>query len=267
MNKKFLKVISLILSVMMILGCAITASADEGAPETIEVQIRVEGLSSQLLNRKVTARKSSTVKAIIDEAVIGVTYKTDSTEISSVMTEYSVTASKWQFAVDGVIKAESVDAVTVEKDCEIVLFNASPDAVMPSFDASEAASTGRILFEGTDKNGVKAPIADATVNWETSSGEETYKTDAKGYIYLPAEVVTKGNHDVSIQKLNANNVPEVVRFDKGTQIEITELGEAVDNSKSVFVQIYEFIYDILKGVIEVWIFYFGEIAKLFGIGF
>lgn len=267
MNKKFLRIISIILSVMVIFGCAITASADDtGAPETITVTVRVEGLSKQLAERKVTVSKLSTVKAIVDSATIGVTYYTDSTKISHVMTEAAVTASEWQFAVDGVIKAEAIDAVRVDKDCEIVLYNASPDAVMPSFVADEVASTGVVKFNGTNKNGVTAPIEGATVTWETKSGEKEFITDAKGNIYIGQEDLTKGAHDISISKINEYNVPVVVRLDDGAEVDVAEIADSGDSDRSVFTQIYEFLYDILKGVIDVWVFYFSEIGKLFGIG-
>lgn len=268
MNKKFLKVISFILSVMMIFSCAIVASAEGDAPvvtERIRVRIRVEGLTSQLASKDVYVNKSSTVKAVIDGAGLDVFYAPDSLVINSVKSELAVTASKWQYAVDGAIRKEAIDAYTLDKNCEIVLFNASENAVMPSIVADDVASSGVLKINGTDKNGVVAPIADAEITWETKTGDKTFTTDAKGQIYLAEDDVTKGKHDVQIKKCDANNVPVVVRFDKGAELEVTDSVEAPIGGTSIFMQVYNFIYDILKGVIEVWAFYLSEIGKLLGI--
>lgn len=270
MNKKFIRFVSIMLSVMVLFSCMLTVSAEEGetpAPaEKIEVAIRVEGLERTLADKEVKVDAMSTVKDILDAAALEVTYTAEGA-IASVKGESTVTSSLWQYAVDGAIKSEDVASYKVEKDADIILFNATADAVLPSFDAEEIEISGVIAFVGTDKAGVKAPIANAEIKWETKSGYATYTTDKDGKIYLAQDVLTKGDHTIEIGKKNAYGVPTVVRFDAGTEIEVEELEDVQKEEKSLFDQIYDFLYTILKGVVEVWIFYIREIAGLLGIKF
>lgn len=273
MNKKFIRILSLVLSVMMLFSCAVVASAEgEGtdAPavtEKITVTVRVEGLLKQLAKKNVVIDKSSTVKAVIDAAAVNVVYELDSTtDIYAVKEEVEGTYSEWQYAVDGVIKTDAIDTVRLENNCEIVLYNASPDAVFPAINADELVTTGVILFTGTDKNGAVAPIKDLKVEWETKTGEKVFTTDNAGKIYLLEDEFTKGKHDIEISKLNDYNVPAVVRLDKNTEIDVPEFEGGDQTEKTLFEQVYDFLYDILKGVIDVWTFYFKAIIGLFGVG-
>lgn len=268
MNKKFVRLVSIMLSVMVLFSCVLTVSAEEAetpAPaEKIEVSIRVEGLEKTLADNEIKVDASSTVKDILDAAALDVTYTAEGA-VASVKGESTVTSSLWQYAVDGVIMSESVSSYKVEKDAEIILFNATADAVLPSFDAEEIEISGVITFVGTDKTGAKAPIANATVKWETKSGFVSYITDKDGKVYLPQDVLTEGDHTVEISKTNAYNVPTVVRFDAGTEVEVEELEDNAGEVKTLFEEIYDFFYSILKGVVEVWTFYINAILGLFGI--
>ncbi len=268
MNKNFVRLISVLLSVMMFFTCAVATSAEEGtapAPqEKIEVSIRVEGLTKTLADKEVVIDKLSTVKAVIDAAGIDVVYAEDLITIKSVKGEAEVATSKWQYAVDGAIKTAAINAYALDKDAEIVLFNATEDAVMPSIVADEIAVSGVIQFNGTDKNGVTAPISGATIKWETKSGNATYTTDKAGKVYLTQAELSKGDHTVEISKLNVYDVPEVVRFDAGTEIEVPEVEDTVNAPKTLFEEIYDLLYSILKGVVEVWKFYINAIIGLFG---
>lgn len=271
MNKKFTCVISLILSVMMIFACAVTASAEEvttPAPEAkIEVEIRVEGLSKTLAETEVKVDKLSTLKAAIDAAKLDVVYAEDGLTIKSVKGEAEVVTSKWQYAVNGVIRTDKLNACVFEKDAEVILYNATEDAVIPSFDATDVATGGVVVFNGTDKNGNVAPIKGATVTWQASLlSSSTYTTDSKGRILISntAELY-EGDHDVSIMKTNAYDVPEIVRMDD-MEVEVPKLENSGNSGpKTLFEEIYDFFYSILKGVVEVWGFYINAILGLFGL--
>lgn len=268
MNRKFIRLVSVLLSAMVLFSCVLTVSAEEGetpAPaEKIEVEIRVEGLEKTLADKEIKVASSSTVKDVLEAAALDVTYTADGA-IASVKGESTVTTSVWQYAVDGVIKTEAPSSCKVEKDAEIIVFNATADAVIPSFNAEEIEISGVITFVGTGKAGTKAPIANATVKWETKSGFVSYTTDADGKVYLAQDVLTEGDHTVEISKKNSYGVPMVVRFDAGTDIEVDELEDNVSQSKTLFEEIYDFFYSILKGVVEVWGFYLDAILGLFGI--
>ncbi len=262
MNKKFIRVISLLLSVMVIFTCAVSASAEE--PEKIEVSIRVEGLDKTLANKEVKVAKDSTVKDVLETAALDVTYTAEG-KVASVKGEAVVTSSQWQYAVDGVIKSEDVSACKVADDADIVLFNATSDAVIPSFNADEIELSGVITFVGTNKSGAKAPIVGAEIKWETKSGFATYTTDKDGKIFLAQDVLTEGDHTVEIMKKNAYGVPQIVRLEAGTEIEVDEIEEGEKEVTTLFDDIYNFFYSIFKGIVEVWGFYLNAILGLFGV--
>lgn len=271
MNKKLTRVISVILSAMMIFACAATASAEEGtasAPVTkVEVEIRVEGLSKTLAETEVEVDRLSTLKAAIDAAKLDVLYAEDGLTIKSVKGEAEATTSKWQYAVNGVIRTDKLNACVLEKDSEVILYNATEDAVIPSFDATDVATGGVVVFNGTDKNGNVAPISGATVTWQTSLlSSSTYTTDSKGRILIAdASELYAGEHDVTIMKTNAYEVPEIVRMDD-MEIVVPELEDTGSStSKTLFEEIYDFFASILDGVLDVWSFYINAILGLFGL--
>ena len=273
MNKKFIRVLSFMLSVMMLFACVITASADEATTvQQVNVVIKVEGLSKNLTEKNIKVDKLSTVKAAIDAAGIDVVYAEDGITIKSVKGEGEIKTSKWQYAVDKVIQTAKINAYVLDKDAEIILYNATEDAVIPSFDATDVATGGIVVFTGTDKAGNKSVISGATVKWQSSKGltgllspEFTeYTTDSKGRIIISdVEELYEGKHAVEIMKTNAYDVPEVVRV--GTiEVEVPKLDSTEVQNKTLFEEIYDMLYSILKGVLEVWSFYINAIIGLFG---
>ncbi len=270
MNKKFIRLMSVLLSVMVLFSCAVSASAEEGAEpapaEKIDVTVRVEGIDKNLADKEIIVDKLSTVKAVIDAANIDVLYAEDGVTIKSVKGEGEKITSKWQYAVDGVIKTAAVDTCVLEDDAEIILFNATENAVIPSINAEDIELSGVITFTGLDKNGVSAPIAGATITWEVGFGTKTYTTDKDGKIYLTPDELKKGDHTVEISKVNEYKVPEVVRFNAGEEVEVEEYKGENKPSKTLFEEVYDFLYSILKGVVEVWTFYINTFLGLFGFG-
>lgn len=260
MNKKFIRIMSVLLSVMVLFSCAISASA----AEKINVTVRVEGISKNLADKELVVDKNSTVKEVIDAAMLDVLYAEDGVTIKSVKGEVEKTSSKWQYAVNGAIKTAAVDKTVLEDNAEIILFNATENAVIPSINAEEIELTGVITFTGVDKNGVSAPIANAVITWEVGFGKEEFVTDAKGKIYLTTDYLKKGDHTVEISKVNEYKVPEVVRFNAGTEVTVEEVKVESQPTKTLFEEVYDFFYSILKGVVEVWAFYLNAIAGLFG---
>ena len=266
MNKKFTRVISLILSVMMIFACAVTAGAEEAATPSskIDVSIRVEGCEKNLDNKHFSVEKLTTLKAAIDAAGLEIVYAEDGLTIKSVKGEAEKTTSKWQYAVNGVIVKDKLNAFVLKENSEIILYNATEDAVIPMADATDAATGGVVTFYSVDSDGKKTGIAGATVKWEKGktllgvSEFSEYKTDAKGRILISdAAELRSGDHAVEIIKTNAYDGPEVVRM-SNMKVNVPEL-------ENLFEEIYDFLYTILKGVVEVWGFYINAILGLFGL--
>ncbi len=263
MNKKIVRIMSFVLSVMMLFSCVVVANAAEST-EKITVSIRVEGTNKTLKDKDIRVPESSTVKEIIDAANLDVKYaEANPDDITEVMGESEISGSEWQYAVGGTIRKEAVSQYKVEEGTEIVLFNATEDAVMPSWNADEVALSGIITFTGTDKNGAAAPIEGATIIWEGSS--ENYVTDAKGKIYLPKEALKAGNHTVQIEKKNGKGIPTVVRFETAEQINVSEIVGEDKGELTFFDEVYNFFLDIFEGIVEVWAFFISEILGLFGV--
>ncbi len=275
MNKKFIRVISLILSVMMIFACAVTASADDSttAAEKIKVTIRVEGVKKNLAKEEINVEKLSTVKDAIDAAKLDVVYAEDGTTITSVKGEETVKTSKWQYAVNNVIVKDKVNACVLKENAEIILYNATEDAVIPLVNAEDAATGGVVTFYSKDKDGKEIGISGATIKWEKGknllgiSEFAEYTTDSKGRILISdATQLGSGDHAVEITKTNAYDVPEIVRMENFKAVvpslDAVEGGE----TKTLFEEIYDFLYSILKGVLEVWSFYLNAIVGILGGG-
>ncbi len=262
MNKKLVKVLSVVLAVICMFSFAVTGFAAE---DSYKVSIRVEGLEKQLAKKTYNAGANSTIKEIILACGIDAVLTDDGLSIKSVKGEETKAASKWQYAVDGKIETAAISDYIVEKNIELVVFNATEDAVMPSFNAEDIATGGIIEFIGLDKNGTEAPIAGATIVWEVKDSTQNFKTDEKGKIYLPVDALEKGDHDIQISKVNADEIPTVVRFDNDMEIEVPEVETGSDGQTSFFDQIYNFFVSIFRGVVEVWGFYITEIAKLLNI--
>ncbi len=268
MNKKFIRLVSIMLSVMVLFSCALTVSAEEAetpAPvEKVEVSIRVEGREKTLADKEIKVDKASTLASALEAAALDVTYTAEGA-IASVKGESTVTSSQWQYAVDGTIMSEDVSAYKFADDAEIIVFNATADAVIPSFVAEEIELSGVVTFVGKDKSGATAPIYGAEVKWDTKTGYSSYTTDKDGRIYLAQDVLTEGDHTVEIMKKNAYGVPQIVRLEAGTEIEVDEIEEEKKENLTLFEEIYDFFYSIFKGVVEVWTFYINTFLGLFGI--
>ncbi len=262
MNKKLVKALSIVLSAMMIFSFSVTGFA---ASSDVEVSIRVEGLTKCLAEKEIDVATASTVKDIITAGNIDAILAEDGITINSVKGESAVEGSKWQYAIDGKIVTETIDAYVVEKDIELVIFNASENAVMPSYKTDDLATGGVIEFIGTDKNGTEAPIEGATITWEVADSTQDYLTDKNGKIYLGIDALEKGDHDVQIKRVNADKIPTVVRFADDMEIEVPKIEEGDGSSKSFFENVYDFFYSIFKGVVEVWAFYIKAILSLFGV--
>lgn len=265
MNKKIIKILSIVLSFIMLFGTALTVGAEGETPaptEKVTVRIRVEGLSKNLTEKVLTFDKNITLKDLILNANLNAVISDDGKSINSVMLEGASTlGSVWGYAVDGVIGKETVDNYIVTKDINLVLYNATPDAVMPEVKYDEVETTGVVEFIGTDKDGNKAPIANASIIWNGEARAE--KTDSDGKIYLGKDEIKKGDYSVQISCVNENNIPKVVRFDKNAEVEIDDVKDKDSSDKNIFERAYDFLYSILKGVIEVWAFYIKALIGLF----
>lgn len=260
MNKKLVRVLSVVLSVVMLFSFAVVAGAKDTKARS-KVVVRAEGITKYLDSDYMYISGATSLKEILEEIDLDVVFAEDSDAIISVENEEATEFSKWQVAVDGAIVTADFDEYIINEDSNVVVYNAAEDAVVPQIDDSELASTGVLVFNGIDKNGNSAPISGLKVVWDGKN----YTTDKDGKIYLSLEQLEKGDHEVSISKVNSNKVPSVIRLAPETTIEVGEIETGNNGELSTFDEIYNFFYDIFKGIIDVWVFYLTEIGKLLGI--
>ncbi len=259
MNNKLVRVLSIVLSVVMLCSFAVVASAKD-TKATGLVPVIVEGLSETLEQdtRLLTSEKS--LRAFL-ESLDYVVFAEGSDAIVSVKDELATENSKWQVAVNDVIVTSAFSDFVVDGDDKVVIFNAAEDAVIVSFDKTELESAGILVFNGTDKNGNTAPVAGLKVVWD----DKNFTTDKDGKIYLSKDNLEAGAHTVSVSKLNANKVPAVVRITADAiYVEEVEAEEKEEITK--FDEIYKFFYDIFQGFVDVFMFFVTAIGGLLGIG-
>ena len=256
-NKKLAKILSLFLATLFIFGAFGGVSVN--AADTVTVRLRVEGRSGNLTDKNVPVSAGSTVKQIIDSAIT-VTYVPDTNEIDTVQNEVSLANSSWQYAVNGVIKTAAVDSVVINENCEIVLFNGTTDCVYPVIDSTDFSSTGVLVFKGVNSSGTTAPIVGAFVKLGSGSNATSYVTDSEGKIYMSKADFKEGTYPIQITAVSSS-VPTVVRFAADQTVKI-EKNESQDTPKTVFDKVYDFVYSILRGILDGWGFYFKEAVAL-----
>ncbi len=257
MNKKILRIMSVILSVVMLFGCAVTASAASS-----KITVRVEGLNEYIDSDDQYITSEKTLREVLKAAEVDVVFAEGSDVILSVEGEEATEHSKWQVAVNGAIVNFDIDEYVIDSDSLVVLFNAAEDAVMPQIDDSELSSAGILVFNGIDKNGDTAPIGNLKVVWDDV---KTYTTDKDGKIYISENYLAEGEHKIAISKVNGNKVSVIVRLDPDATVEVEAIEGTDKEETSTFDEIYSFFYDIFKGIVDVWVFFLSAIGGLLGI--
>lgn len=259
MNKKFLRVMGIILSVVMLFSFAVVANAATG-----KVTVRVEGIEGYINSASKYITSARTLKDILKEIDVDVVFADNSDEIISVEGEAATDNSKWHVLVNSAFVTSDFSSYIIDGETVIVLCNAAEDVVCPQIEDGELASSGILTFNGIDKNGDVAPLAGLKVIWDNAT---SFTTDKDGKIYIPIEYLEKGDHEIAISKVNADKVPTVVRLAKGETVNVGEIDLEEKEEESSFQGIYDFFYSIFKGIVEVWAFYLSAIAGLLGISF
>lgn len=231
--KMFKKSLSIILAVIMLLGCtSVMAFASE---DDVTVSLRIEGITECLYYGDVTVANGSTaldVLKVADES-------DDSLSVVAVDSEYGayivsingITAGTyttmmwdgWSFMVDDVAPSVGVSAFIVADGNEIVMYYGDPFNTGMQYPIinTENITKGEISFTSMDTvydenwNAVVAecPVKDYTLVWGYNGETVEITPDENGVCKVPYKYLSIGEHSVQIARYDAKTgLPTVLRY-------------------------------------------------------
>lgn len=269
--KKFL---SVLMSVLMILTCfgAVAFAADS----TASVMLRIEGITENLYNSKVSVKDGATVLDLIkaaDEKSESLTVKTVDSYYGPYVSEINGEKEKtfggfdgWNFLLNGESPDFGVSACKVSDGDSVVFYYG--DTYMlgmqyPKLDASDLKN-GVIAFTSVDTTydpvtwePIKAenPVTDMTVTWSCGSKTKQYTTDSNGKVTVEKDMLKDGFHMVSVERKAANGCPTVLRLEPNTTVETGT--HALNVIRAFFAKIISAFKNAIEAVKKL----FGNVGK------
>ncbi len=131
--------------------------------------------------------------------------------------------SGWLFIVNGADPGTGMDNVMLKDGDEVVLYYGDPYGAgfqFPEADLSDIengvitfTSKDTVYDENYNPSVVVNPVENAVVKWYSDdAGFTEYTTDAEGRITIDKELLTNGEHKVTIERYDDTGVPTVLRF-------------------------------------------------------
>lgn len=232
--KMFKKSLSVILAVMMLIGC--TAVMSFAAEDDATVSLRIEGITECLYYGDVTVASGATALDVIKAAdakddglnvtVVDSLYGPYITTINGI-TAGTYTDMKWDgwsYMVDGEAPSVGVSGYTVSDGEVIVMYYGDPwnTGMQYPIAHTENVADGEISFTSMDTvydenwNAVEkeCPVTDYTLVWGYGNGKTVEITpDENGVCKIPYKYLTFGDHSVQIEKYDVGNgLPTVLRL-------------------------------------------------------
>lgn len=253
--KMFRKTLSVILAVMMLVGCiSVAAFAADG---NATVSLRIEGITECFYYGNVTVENGATALDVIKVADA----KDDSLNVTVVDSLYGpyittingVTAGTytakmwdgWSYMVDGEAPDVGVSAYTVKDGETIVMYYGDPwntGMQYPIINTDNLAD-GEISFTSMDTvydenwNATveECPVKDYTLIWGYNGKTIEITPDENGVCKVPYKYLTFGEHTVQIEKFDAkNSLPTVLRYAPDFSVSISFLDAFVAFFKMIF---------------------------------
>ncbi len=232
--KMFKKALSIILTVITVIGCTAIVSFAEDSDVT--VSLRIEGITECLYYGNITVSKDSTALDVIKAAddmdnSLDVTVITTELYGSYITSINGITAGTyttmmwdgWSYMVDGVSPDKGVSAYTVSEGEKIVLYYGDPwntGMQYPTVDTSKI-SKGIITFTSLDTvyDNDGAPVEQVnlikgyTLLWGYKDETIEITPDENGVCKIPYKYLTLGKHSLQIIKNDeATGLPTVLRY-------------------------------------------------------
>lgn len=254
MKRKTQKIISVILTAMLL--CAVTTTAFASESDTINVTLRIEAPESCLLYQSYEIAVDSTAADLIiyaDELEDSISVTGASmgyiTDVNGIYAGTYGGWDGWSYCVNGVSPDFGITDFSLSDGDELVLYYAAYPCYIPQIDTTNLSSGGVITFTALqtvyDENWTPIystiPLTDMTVFFD----ETTYTTDENGQITLSVSDRTVGKHSVQVQKNDSSGVPAVLRYAEDFTVEITDCGKGdvnldgvIDISDVTYIQLY-----------------------------
>lgn len=231
--KMFKKSLSIILAVIMLLGC--TSVMAFAAEDNVTVSLRIEGITECLYYGDVTVESGATALDVIKTADAN----DASLTVVAVDSEYGayiasingITAGSyttmmwdgWSFMVDDVAPSVGVSAFVVTDGNEIVMYYGDPwnTGMQYPIINTDNITKGEISFTSMDTtydenwNTVVAecPVKDYTLIWGYKGETVEITPDENGVCKVPYKYLTIGEHSVQIVKYDVTTgLPTVLRY-------------------------------------------------------
>ncbi len=224
------KILTIFMLTVFLLSCFAFAAVAEDAPT---VSLRIEGISQNFYYSDVEIKDAKTVADIIISAdensdkitVIGAenSYITD---INGESAGAFGGWDGWSYMVNGQSPSVGIGEYNIKAGDIIVVFYSDSFGVgmqYPVMDASKITE-GIITFTSTDTtydenfNPTTAvnPVADMKVLFDNSE----FLTDEQGSITIPTELLTAGDHSISVSKVGETGIPLVLRLAPDAKVTI-----------------------------------------------
>lgn len=219
---------ALFVAVLLCVG-AFAASAD------IEIDIRIVGLGEDMYTGTVSVAEGSTVA----QALSQITDEVEITGLDSYITEINGLAAGtfggwdgWNYRVNGESPSVGIADYVLTEASELLLYYGNFDMQIPQV----AFENGVLTFTSEDttyddqgKPSVSVnPITGAAVTWDG----ESYVTDDNGSVTIDAELLTSGDHIITIEKTDDSVEPvdgkylySVLPLEEGYTVNIPSAGD------------------------------------------
>ena len=226
------KLLSAVLLTVFLLSCfALTATAEN----TPTVSLRIEGITQNLYYADVEINNAQTVADIIIAADKSSDKITVTGAENSYITDINGESAGsfggwdgWSYTVNGQSPSVGIGDYNIKSGDIIVVFYSDSFGVgiqYPVMDDSKITE-GIITFTSTDTtydenfNPTTAvnPVADMKVIFDNKE----FVTDKQGSVVIPAELLTAGDHSVSVSKVSENGIPLVLRLAPNTKVTIPQ---------------------------------------------
>lgn len=240
--KTFKRTLSIVLAVIMIFGCmSVVGFAADGE---ITVKLRVEGIGKCFYYGNVTVKEGASAYDVIqtadkadDNLTVSAYGEGKSAYIYAVNGETAGTHTTlgwdgWMFMVDGVAPNVSVGEFTVEDGASVVLYYTdqwNTGMQYPEVDVKSLGS-GKIVLTSLDTvydpvtyepTVQETPVANCTLLWTANGKKVKITSDENGVCKIPNRYLTIGDHNVQVERCDANNgLPTVLRLEPDFKVNV-----------------------------------------------
>lgn len=221
------KITALLTAVLLAIATCLPVLAGDDTGK-ISVTLRIEGINGNISCKTYTTGKTNMAEFIkeADAADDSFAFTIESSAygdyVAAVNGENAGTFrgyDGWCFLVNGELPPVGMSSVTLEDGDSIVFYYSCDGMQIPRIN-TDRLSEGIITWTSDDTtydaswNPVVTtnPVKGATVTWYSGETFRQYTTDDNGAVKIDSELLTAGNHKLTIEKKGENGEPLVLRY-------------------------------------------------------